>query len=303
MVVSGENSEADPAGVATRLYKFAEPATGHSLGFDNGSKCGSARHCIEDQKVSSSMTRLPRHALMSVRATFALMICVSAVAVCLESQRAAASSLPVVRGIASFSEATSAFAHPAHVVTAEDVSNAVATPLVNTGKLWIGFNLNEEIGYPRLALFIGKNNLAQVCVMFANSVGGRPKVVECPKLAVLLWQYSPFILDESRNAVALAAKRGTAVSGADVVKETAASKWALSPTPTRLLPTALARQLSSILCRLPRARSPSTPRPPDLAAQPFSPRLRTSSSVSSTEKGPLLERPFLVCHCSGSGDF
>ena len=134
--------------------------------------------------------------------------------------------------IAKYAAATASHDQPAQAVTAADVSNAVATTSVNTSGLALGFNIGELIGYSRVALFVDSSTFSHLCVDFPNSVGATPTVTSCTPQVILLWGSVPGVLNDSRDAVASAASRNRSVTGADVVKAAASTKWNLVPKPT-----------------------------------------------------------------------
>jgi hypothetical protein len=134
--------------------------------------------------------------------------------------------------IAEYAVATATHDRPAHVVTAADVSNAVASVGLKKVTLTLGSNIDELLGYPRLAIFMSAASFAFVCVVFPDSVGAAPKVITCPLQATMLWQTESLVLNASRQAVAAAASHDEPVSGADVVKAAASMGWSVVPTPT-----------------------------------------------------------------------
>jgi hypothetical protein len=50
-------------------------------------------------------------------------------------------------------------------------------------------------------------------------------------MAIALWQEAPSVMETSRNAVAMAAAKGRAVSGADVAKSFTSSRFRFVTTP------------------------------------------------------------------------
>src|ERR1035437_372564 len=126
----------------------------------------------------------------------------------------------IALSIAEYALATATHDGPAHVVTAADVSNAAGINTVNTRSLYVLINLGDVFGYLRLVLFFDQKPFADICVDFPNTVGGPPRIIACPHQARGLWQGRAGALSVSDRAVADAAARGHAVSGADGVAAT-----------------------------------------------------------------------------------
>jgi hypothetical protein len=120
--------------------------------------------------------------------------------------------------IANYAYSTANHDQPPHLVTAEDVSNAAATPIVNKQSLIIGMNIGDDLTYPRLVLFVNEASYKQTCVYFPTTLGQIPTVLSCPAKAIVLWDELSEVLNRSRDAVASAASNGRAVSAADVSK-------------------------------------------------------------------------------------
>ena len=135
----------------------------------------------------------------------------------LASSAGAAPPSSVALNIAEYALASATHDQPAHVVTAADVSNAAGINTVNTTSLYVLINLDDVFGYSRLVLFFEEKPFADVCVNFPDTVGGPPRIIACPHQAQGLWQGRAGALSTSDRAVADAAARGHAVSGADVV--------------------------------------------------------------------------------------
>jgi hypothetical protein len=135
----------------------------------------------------------------------------------LASSAGAAPPSSVALNIAEYALASATHDRPAHVVTAADVSNAAGINTVNTTSLYVLINLDDVFGYSRLVLFFEEKPFADVCVNFPDTVGGPPRIIACPHQAQGLWQGRAGALSTSDRAVANAAARGHAVSGADVV--------------------------------------------------------------------------------------
>jgi hypothetical protein len=138
----------------------------------------------------------------------------------------------VALSIADYAVATATHDKPAHVVTAADVTNAVSLTSVNTKKLYLLMNIDEVYGYSRIALLFDEKPFTDTCIDFPNEVGGAPRIIPCPHEAQGLLNSRPGVMLASGDAVASAARRGEAVSGADVVTAAAHYELKLSPTPT-----------------------------------------------------------------------
>lgn len=150
----------------------------------------------------------------------------------LASPLANAAPSPEVLTLANYAVATATHDRPAHVVTAADVSNALATFNRLNSQLTLGYNLGNLLGTPfQIALF-NSNNFTSTCVNFPDSIGGVPKIVPCSNKAVAAWQSLPLIFDVSRRAVAVAASHGRAVAGTDVVIVAGSGSTSLAPKPT-----------------------------------------------------------------------
>lgn len=129
----------------------------------------------------------------------------------------AATPSSVALRIARYAVATATDDRPAHVVRATDVSNAAGISVVNTMSLEPLINVGEVFEYPRLVLFFDQKTFADICVSMPEAVGGAPNLVPCPHQAQGLWSGHASALGVSNRAIADAAARGRAVSGADVV--------------------------------------------------------------------------------------
>lgn len=134
--------------------------------------------------------------------------------------------------VADYAFLTANHSRPPQIVTAADVANAVATTLVDKGNLKLVINIGGVSGHPRLVLFINQVTYRQTCVDFPSKVGQSPSVIACPAKAIVQWQEVGLVLDESRDAVAGAATRGKAVSGADVTRYFVGSDYRFLKTPT-----------------------------------------------------------------------
>ncbi len=129
----------------------------------------------------------------------------------------ASSASSVALTIATYAVATATHDRTSHVVTAADVTNAAGISSVNTDSLDPLINLGDVLGYSRLVLFFEEKPFADICVDFPDTVGGAPRIISCPHEAQGFWQSQLGALNVSNVAIAAAAKRGRAVSGADVV--------------------------------------------------------------------------------------
>jgi hypothetical protein len=129
----------------------------------------------------------------------------------------AATPSSVALRIAEYAVATASHDRPAHVVTAADVSNAAGISTVNTADLEPLINLSDVYQYPRLVLFFEQKPFADICLDLPDAVGATPKIIRCPHQAQGLWSGRAGALGVSNRAIADAAAKGRAVSGADVV--------------------------------------------------------------------------------------
>jgi hypothetical protein len=155
----------------------------------------------------------------------------------LGASTASAAPSSVVFNIAKYAEATAVHDRPAHPVTRDDVSNAAATPMINppamgSSKVSLTSNLGDLPGYPRVAVFVNPATYSVMCVNFPDFVGAAPTVATCSPRALGAWFSAPTVLLIARDAVAIAAQRGQAVSGADVVKVTSRQRWSHAGKPT-----------------------------------------------------------------------
>ncbi|MBW4079562.1 MAG: hypothetical protein HIU84_13875 [Acidobacteria bacterium] len=122
-------------------------------------------------------------------------------------------------------------------MTSDDVSNAVATSKVNlslasSSSVSLVANLGDLPGYPREVMFVNSVTYMWTCVDFPDVADATPKVAPCSPQTVGAWNSEPNALNIARDAVAIAAKRGQAVSGSDVVKAAGAQRWRLATKPT-----------------------------------------------------------------------
>lgn len=144
---------------------------------------------------------------------------------------AGAAPTPSALVIADYAAATASHERPAHVVNADDVSNAVATTRVNSSNLVLVSDLGEILLYPRLIVLLSTTLYRSTCVFFPNKINGEPKIVRCPAAALYFAGVASTILDISRNVIAVAASRGNAVSGADIASAARTQREKLSGTP------------------------------------------------------------------------
>jgi hypothetical protein len=122
--------------------------------------------------------------------------------------------------------------HPARVVTAQDVSDAMvaATRGVISGtNLGLGFNLGTIPGFVHTIDVSNSVTFKQVCLYFPPEIGTNPHVIPCALKATLIWQSSLFLEDGALALVAKEALHHQAVSGANVVAARI-GKMAASPT-------------------------------------------------------------------------
>ncbi|HUV57453.1 MAG TPA: hypothetical protein VMV96_01460 [Acidimicrobiales bacterium] len=155
-----------------------------------------------------------------------------AILLVLASPVAAATSSSAALTIARYAVATASHERPARVVTAADVSNAVSITSVNPRDLILEFNLDVVFGFGRTILLIDQHTFANTCLDLPNAIGAAPKIIPCTAQAVGQWQSRSSALQLSGRAIAAAAARGRAVSGADIVRTNAAWHLHLVPAPT-----------------------------------------------------------------------
>jgi hypothetical protein len=132
------------------------------------------------------------------------------------SQAALAAPKDPVLAIADYAFVTASHSRPVRAVTAADLLNAEETKTTSNSNLFLSANIGAIFGYPRLAVFSNSTMFTQTCVIFPAEVGHKPFEIKCPTRAIVLWQEQPTVLTESREAVAFAETRGTAVSGSDI---------------------------------------------------------------------------------------
>ncbi len=148
------------------------------------------------------------------------------------SPLAAAGTKSVALSIADYAVATATHDRPAHVVTAADVTNAVGVTSVNTDHLFLLMNLDEVKGFSRDIILFDEKPSTDTCVNFPSKVGGDPRIIPCPLEAQGLVNSRSGVLEVSNAAIASAARRGAAVSGADVVAADAPVRLTMQPKPT-----------------------------------------------------------------------
>jgi len=145
---------------------------------------------------------------------------------------AAGTQSSVALNIAKYAVATATHDHPAHVVTAVDVANAVGVTSVNSRNLYLLFNLDQVFGFSRVVLLFDEKPFSDICIDFPDAVGGVPRIIHCPHEAQGVWDSRPAVMSASADAIVAAAARGQAVSGNDIVKATRAFHLMLRQTPT-----------------------------------------------------------------------
>jgi hypothetical protein len=138
----------------------------------------------------------------------------------------------VALNIADYALATATHEKPAQVVSAADITNAVSLTSVNTKNLLLLMNVDEVIGYTRVALLFDQNPYSDTCVDFPDKVDAAPRIIPCPHEAQGLLNSRPGVMSASSEAVASAARRGEAVSGSDVAAAAAHYELTVVPKPT-----------------------------------------------------------------------
>jgi hypothetical protein len=136
--------------------------------------------------------------------------------------------------IADYAVATATHDSPPHVVTAADLNNAAGINTVNTSSLVLLINVGDVFGYSRLVLFFDSKHFTDTCLNLPDTVGGAPKVITCSRQARGLWDSRGGALAVSDRAIAAAAAKGRAVSGADLVAAAKVYHETLRPKPTFL---------------------------------------------------------------------
>lgn len=148
------------------------------------------------------------------------------------SSAGAASSSTVALRIAQYAVDTASNDKPAHAVTAADLTNATGISTVNTKNLFLLINVNDVFGYSRLVLFFQEKPFSDICLNVPDAIGGPPKLIACPDQARGLFDSRAGALSVSDRAIAAAAAKGRAVSGADVVAAAKAYGAKLRHRPT-----------------------------------------------------------------------
>ncbi|HQU25736.1 MAG TPA: hypothetical protein PLS29_01755 [Acidimicrobiales bacterium] len=162
--------------------------------------------------MSLQLRRWPPHGARAFVATMAVAVLLGA-----GSSAGASTSSSVALRIAQYAVATATHDRPARVVNGTDITNAASINTVNTTGLVPTINLGGVFEYPRLVLFIDPKTFATICLNMPDTVGGAPRAIPCPHRAQGLWSGRARALAVSDRAIADAAAKGRAVSGADVV--------------------------------------------------------------------------------------
>ena len=152
----------------------------------------------------------------------------------LSSPLANASSFPSALVIAKYAVATATHDEPAHVVTAADVNNAVATLTTLKSTLILEYNVSNLLGVPWEAGWLNSSTYTWTCVRFPNSIAGSPRIVPCSSEAQVAWLTLPNVLNLSRKVVAAAASHNKAVSGSEITSAANSMKISLFTKPTFL---------------------------------------------------------------------
>ena len=106
----------------------------------------------------------------------------------LSSPLVATSSSSVALGFANYAVGTATHDRPAHVVTATDLSNAVASLSTLTTTLQLVLNPGDVPGCARVALFVDHSHYRGVCVDSPNVVGGTPRLIPCLYQVLGVWE-------------------------------------------------------------------------------------------------------------------
>jgi hypothetical protein len=144
-----------------------------------------------------------------------------------------ASSPSFALKMAMYAVATATHDQPAHVVNAADVSNAFDTfSSLKTDQFSLVFNLGGVLEFPRLVDLISSITYKSTCIDFPDKIGARPTIAPCPLQAIGMFNVEGNALIIARNAIAIAASHGKAVSGADVVAADVGPHLRMEPVPT-----------------------------------------------------------------------
>jgi hypothetical protein len=109
--------------------------------------------------------------------------------------------------------------HPARVVTAQDVSDAMqAVQGIAGSNLGLGFNLGSLPGFPDTVEVTNSQTFEQECLDFPKVIGALPHLARCSALVIVTWESSIGFYQGALELVAKEAKQGHAVSGAEVVQ-------------------------------------------------------------------------------------
>jgi len=135
-----------------------------------------------------------------------------------------------VQAIGDYAVAVADHQHPARVVTAQDVSDAMQVArTTSASNLGLGFNLGTVPGFLDTVEVTNSDTYKEECLDFPKLVGALPRLAPCSALAIASW-LSSLGLDQGALAlVARDARHGRAVSGADVV-HARLGKLAVTPT-------------------------------------------------------------------------
>jgi opacity protein-like surface antigen len=109
--------------------------------------------------------------------------------------------------------------HPAEVVTAQDVSDAMQAVQGGSGSdLGLGFNLGVLPGFPDTVEVTNSLTYEQECLDFPRVIGAIPHLSRCSALVIVTWESSIGYDQGALQLVAKEAQHGHAVSGAEVVQ-------------------------------------------------------------------------------------
>jgi hypothetical protein len=135
-----------------------------------------------------------------------------------------------VQVVGDYAVAIADHQHPARVVTAQDVSDALqATRSTAGSNLGLGFNLGTVPGFLDTVEMTNSVTYKQECLDFPRVIGALPRVAPCSPRAITEWISSIGFDQGALVLVAKEAQHGRAVSGADVV-QARIGKLAVRPT-------------------------------------------------------------------------
>jgi hypothetical protein len=124
-----------------------------------------------------------------------------------------------VQLVGNYAVAIADHQHPARVVTAQDVDDAIQAAQSTSGaNLGLGFNLGTVPGFRDTVEITNTVTFKQECLDFPQIVGALPHLARCSARAIVTWQSSIGFEQGALALVAREALHGRGVSGAEVVQ-------------------------------------------------------------------------------------